>query len=210
MEPRLIDVHSHIVPRMLPADPTGGGIDKWPCVQCQSLTAATVLMGAKPFRQIDERSWDVGRRVADMASRPGLGAGAVADARAPVLPARCGTGDRARPLRQRRDRGDGGQATRPLLRAGQRSPAGSRTGGRGTALDQGALWPPGRRGRQQHQWSLSRRAPVRSVLRRGRGARTRRVRRMPCTRCRRRIWRRRRTWYPSPPSRSIRRCARPA
>ncbi|HJX20619.1 MAG TPA: amidohydrolase family protein, partial [Steroidobacteraceae bacterium] len=66
MESRLIDVHSHIVPRTLPADPTGGGIDRWPCVQCQSLTAATVLMGAKPFRQIDERSWDVGRRVADM------------------------------------------------------------------------------------------------------------------------------------------------
>ncbi len=66
-KPRLIDVHSHIVPRTLPADPTGGGIDKWPCVQCQSLTAATVLMGAKPFREIDERSWDVGRRVAAVA-----------------------------------------------------------------------------------------------------------------------------------------------
>jgi len=65
-KPRLIDVHSHIVPRTLPADPTGGGIDKWPCVQCQSLTAATVLMGIKPFREIDERSWDVDRRVADM------------------------------------------------------------------------------------------------------------------------------------------------
>lgn len=62
----LIDVHSHIVPRELPGDPTGGGIDKWPCVQCKSLTAATVLMGAKPFREIDERSWDVGRRLADM------------------------------------------------------------------------------------------------------------------------------------------------
>jgi aminocarboxymuconate-semialdehyde decarboxylase len=62
----LIDVHAHIVPRELPADPTGGGIDKWPCVQCHGTTAATVLMGKKPFREIDERSWDVGRRVADM------------------------------------------------------------------------------------------------------------------------------------------------
>ncbi|HYR67892.1 MAG TPA: amidohydrolase, partial [Reyranella sp.] len=59
----LIDVHSHIVPRALPGDPTGG-VDKWPCVQCKSPTAATVLMGAKPFREIDERSWDVGRRLA--------------------------------------------------------------------------------------------------------------------------------------------------
>lgn len=62
----LIDVHSHIVPRQLPADPTGGRIEKWPCVQCHSATSATVLMGQKPFRKIDERSWDIARRVADM------------------------------------------------------------------------------------------------------------------------------------------------
>jgi aminocarboxymuconate-semialdehyde decarboxylase len=65
-ESGLIDVHAHVVPRTLPADPTGGGVDKWPCVQCHSATAATVLMGRKPFREIDERSWDVDRRIADM------------------------------------------------------------------------------------------------------------------------------------------------
>jgi aminocarboxymuconate-semialdehyde decarboxylase len=69
----LIDVHSHIVPRDLPADPTAGGIDKWPCIQCHSATAATVLMGRKPFREIDERSWDIQRRIADM-DRDGVSA----------------------------------------------------------------------------------------------------------------------------------------
>ena len=64
-EQGLIDVHSHIVPRELPANPAGN-VDRWPCVQCQNATRATVLMGNKPFRQIDERSWDVRRRVADM------------------------------------------------------------------------------------------------------------------------------------------------
>ena len=62
IEQGLIDVHSHIVPRELPANPAGS-VDKWPCIQCQSATQATVLMGARPFRQIDERSWDVRRRV---------------------------------------------------------------------------------------------------------------------------------------------------
>jgi len=62
----LIDVHTHVVPRELPPDPTGGQIDKWPCLQCHSATAATVLMGKKPFREIDERSWDIQRRIADM------------------------------------------------------------------------------------------------------------------------------------------------
>ena len=64
--PGLIDVHSHIVPRVLPADPTSGKVDKWPCIQCHNATTATVLMGQKPFREIDDRSWDVDRRVADM------------------------------------------------------------------------------------------------------------------------------------------------
>ncbi len=69
----LIDVHSHIVPRDLPADPTAGGIDKWPCIQCHGATSATVLMGRKPFREIDERSWDIRRRIADM-DRDGVSA----------------------------------------------------------------------------------------------------------------------------------------
>ena len=65
--PRLIDVHSHVVPKSLPADPTGGAIGAWPSVHCEACgRKAMVRMGENPFRQIDERSWDVARRIADM------------------------------------------------------------------------------------------------------------------------------------------------
>ena len=65
--PALIDVHAHVVPKSLPADPTGGTIGAWPGVHCDACgRKAQVLLGQKPFRDIDERSWDVDRRVADM------------------------------------------------------------------------------------------------------------------------------------------------
>ena len=63
----LIDVHSHVVPKSLPKDPTGGQIAAWPSVHCEACgRLAQVKMGDKPFRDIDDRSWDVERRVADM------------------------------------------------------------------------------------------------------------------------------------------------
>ncbi len=65
--PRLIDVHSHVVPRSLPGDPTGGQIAVWPSVQCEACgRLAQVFMGKRAFREIDDRSWDVARRIADM------------------------------------------------------------------------------------------------------------------------------------------------
>jgi aminocarboxymuconate-semialdehyde decarboxylase len=65
--PELIDVHSHVVPKSLPRDPTGGEIGAWPSVHCEACgRKAQVFMGQKPFRDIDERSWDAERRVADM------------------------------------------------------------------------------------------------------------------------------------------------
>jgi aminocarboxymuconate-semialdehyde decarboxylase len=67
VQPRLIDVHSHVVPRSLPRDPTGGEIGAWPSVHCEACgRLAKVMVGNKPFRDIDDRSWDVERRVADM------------------------------------------------------------------------------------------------------------------------------------------------
>jgi len=67
LRPALIDVHSHVVPRSLPRDPTGGEIGAWPSVHCEACgRLAQVKVGGKPFRDIDERSWDVDRRVADM------------------------------------------------------------------------------------------------------------------------------------------------
>jgi aminocarboxymuconate-semialdehyde decarboxylase len=73
----LIDVHSHVAPSSLPGDPTGGGIGAWPSVRCEAGgRKAKVFMGAKPFRDIDERSWDTARRVADM-DRDGVSAQAL-------------------------------------------------------------------------------------------------------------------------------------
>jgi aminocarboxymuconate-semialdehyde decarboxylase len=65
--PPLIDVHSHVVPQELPADPTGGAIGAWPSVVCEACrTKAQVLMGKRPFREIDDRSWSPARRIEDM------------------------------------------------------------------------------------------------------------------------------------------------
>ena len=65
--PELIDVHSHVVPKSLPGDPSGGGAYAWPSVHCDACgRLATVKMGQKAFRDIDERSWDADRRAADM------------------------------------------------------------------------------------------------------------------------------------------------
>jgi len=66
-QPTLIDVHSHVVPQELPADPTGGAIAAWPSVVCAACrTKAQVFMGKRPFREIDDRSWSPSRRVEDM------------------------------------------------------------------------------------------------------------------------------------------------
>jgi len=64
---RLIDVHAHVVPKSLPADPTGGSIGAWPSVHCEACgRLATVKVGDRPFREIDDRSWSVATRIADM------------------------------------------------------------------------------------------------------------------------------------------------
>ncbi|HUO13169.1 MAG TPA: amidohydrolase family protein, partial [Caulobacteraceae bacterium] len=65
--PLLIDVHSHVVPQELPADPTGGAIGAWPSVACEACrTKAQVFMGKRAFREIDDRSWSPARRIEDM------------------------------------------------------------------------------------------------------------------------------------------------
>jgi aminocarboxymuconate-semialdehyde decarboxylase len=67
VHPPLIDIHSHVVPQELPADPTGGAIGAWPSVVCEACrTKAQVLMGKRTFREIDDRSWSPSRRIEDM------------------------------------------------------------------------------------------------------------------------------------------------
>ncbi|MFC0304774.1 amidohydrolase family protein [Rhizorhabdus histidinilytica] len=62
--PGLIDIHSHMTPRALPVDP--GSCAPWPCMRCQGEARATLMLGDKPFRELDDRSWDVARRCEDM------------------------------------------------------------------------------------------------------------------------------------------------
>lgn len=59
-----IDVHTHIVPDVLPADPRRS--DAWPSVEVRSRDEAAVMVRGKVFRAIDSRSWDVDRRIKDM------------------------------------------------------------------------------------------------------------------------------------------------
>lgn len=60
----LIDVHCHVVPSELPADPTGGRLSLWPSMCCDgghaSFTAGPVT------RRFDERSWLASRRIDHM------------------------------------------------------------------------------------------------------------------------------------------------
>ena len=60
----LIDVHAHVVCREFPeariSEP------RWPCMCHGDGDRATVMIAGKRFREVDARSWDVGRRLADM------------------------------------------------------------------------------------------------------------------------------------------------
>ncbi|MDI4233705.1 amidohydrolase family protein [Bradyrhizobium sp. Arg237L] len=59
----MVDAHTHVVPARLPADAARDR--RWPSVELSGDKAAVVI-GGKVFRKIDSRSWDVGRRLADM------------------------------------------------------------------------------------------------------------------------------------------------
>jgi aminocarboxymuconate-semialdehyde decarboxylase len=60
----VIDIHTHIVPARLPADPARHA--RWPSVELSGGDQAAVMIGGKVFRKIDARSWDVERRLSDM------------------------------------------------------------------------------------------------------------------------------------------------
>lgn len=60
----VIDIHTHIVPARLAADPKRDR--KWPSVELSGGDQAAVMIGGKVFRKIDARSWDVGKRLVDM------------------------------------------------------------------------------------------------------------------------------------------------
>ncbi|MGE3866882.1 MAG: amidohydrolase family protein [Hyphomonadaceae bacterium] len=69
-----IDVHAHMVPHDFPANTANEA--RWPCMERRSPIDATVMIAGKPFRQLDDRSWDVKRRIEDM-DRDGVAAQAL-------------------------------------------------------------------------------------------------------------------------------------
>ncbi|MGH8998753.1 MAG: amidohydrolase family protein [Acidimicrobiia bacterium] len=61
---RRVDIHSHGIPPQLPTGP-GAGFAGWPSVERSGDTAA-VLVGGRPFRDIDSRCWSAARRIEDL------------------------------------------------------------------------------------------------------------------------------------------------
>jgi aminocarboxymuconate-semialdehyde decarboxylase len=62
----VIDVHCHVVPKGFPAAPSACCAAHWPSMRHRDDGKSVVSFGAKEFRVLDPRSWDVARRTADM------------------------------------------------------------------------------------------------------------------------------------------------
>jgi aminocarboxymuconate-semialdehyde decarboxylase len=60
----VVDIHTHIVPSRLSADPARDRL--WPSVELSAGGKAAVMIGGKVFRKIDARSWNVEQRLEDM------------------------------------------------------------------------------------------------------------------------------------------------
>lgn len=57
-----IDSHTHVVPAAFPPYAGSEKEHRWPSMQQQGAGKATVMIAGKPFRQIDEISWNAARR----------------------------------------------------------------------------------------------------------------------------------------------------
>jgi aminocarboxymuconate-semialdehyde decarboxylase len=65
---RVIDVHSHYVPRGWPdLGELCGGAD-WPSLRVDSAHEATIMLGEREFRRISDACWNADQRLADMDS----------------------------------------------------------------------------------------------------------------------------------------------
>ena len=62
----LIDLHTHAIAPSLPDLAAIAPWAHWPSVEQTSETAARILVGGRPYRNIDSRCWSAGRRLADM------------------------------------------------------------------------------------------------------------------------------------------------
>lgn len=61
-----IDLHNHFFPETWPDLDSRYGDKGWPWLKRTGPDTATVMMGDKPFREIDSRCWDADKRLADM------------------------------------------------------------------------------------------------------------------------------------------------
>jgi aminocarboxymuconate-semialdehyde decarboxylase len=62
----LIDVHCHVIPERFPDNPSPATNRRWPCLTHAEGGGVALVIDAKPFRDIDARSWDAARRIEDM------------------------------------------------------------------------------------------------------------------------------------------------
>jgi aminocarboxymuconate-semialdehyde decarboxylase len=63
----IIDVHTHIVPEQFPPVAQRSAGNLWPCMQHVEPGTANVMIAGRNFRTVHERSWDVSRRLREMA-----------------------------------------------------------------------------------------------------------------------------------------------
>jgi len=62
----VVDIHTHVVPNSLAVLPARHRL--WPTLEMHEAGRAALMIDGKPFREIDARSWDVERRMHDMAA----------------------------------------------------------------------------------------------------------------------------------------------
>jgi len=62
----VVDIHTHVVPNSLADQSARHRL--WPTLEMHEAGRAALMIDGKPFREIDSRSWDVERRMHDMAA----------------------------------------------------------------------------------------------------------------------------------------------
>jgi aminocarboxymuconate-semialdehyde decarboxylase len=62
----VVDVHSHYVPRGWPDLGAECGGTDWPSLRVDSLREATIMLGTREFRRIDDACWNADQRLTDM------------------------------------------------------------------------------------------------------------------------------------------------
>ena len=62
---KAIDVHNHIVPSEFPSGASFSTVAKWPYMCHRGDGKASIMIGGKEFRALDNRSWGLQRRIAD-------------------------------------------------------------------------------------------------------------------------------------------------